>query len=109
MQKKSDLKHATDFDTLQLAKRDDLANLKSDVDKLKSVPVDLGKLRNLLNNDVVKKDVYNTDEISSDKKIEDAAKKTDVSKLVTKSALYTKIGEVENKIPNINRLVTKSV
>ena len=31
---------------------------KTDVDKLKTVPVDLSKLSNVANNDVVKKTVY---------------------------------------------------
>ena len=44
----------------------DLANLKLDfdkldIDKLKTVPVDLCKLSNVVNNDIVKRDVYNTD------------------------------------------------
>ena len=46
---KADLKNATDVDTLKFAKNVDLANLKSDVDKLDinklvHVPVDLSKL-----------------------------------------------------------------
>ena len=54
---KTDLKHVTHVDT-------NLASLKSevdkiDVDKLKTVPVDLSKLNNLVNNDLVKKTVYN--------------------------------------------------
>ena len=32
---------------------------KSDVDKLAPVPVDLSKLNDVVNNDVVEKDVYN--------------------------------------------------
>ena len=38
---KSDLRNATDVDTLHFAKKTDLADLKSDVDKL-----DIDKLRN---------------------------------------------------------------
>ena len=83
---KVDLKNATGVDTSKFAKKVDLANLKSivdklDIDKLKSVttylsnlkskvhkldvdklvpvPVDLSKLSNVLKNDIVKKDVYN--------------------------------------------------
>ena len=46
---KADLKNAADADTLKFAKNVDLANLKSDVDKLDinklvHVPVDLSKL-----------------------------------------------------------------
>ena len=83
---KADLKNATGVDTSKFAKKVDLANLKSnvdklDIDKLKNVPsglsslkskvdkldigklettpVDLSKLSNVVKNDVVKKDVYN--------------------------------------------------
>ena len=83
---KADLKNATRVNTLSFPKRVDLANLKSDVDKLdidklknlptnlnnlKSkvdkldvdkllpVPVDISKLSDAVKNDVVKKDVYN--------------------------------------------------
>ena len=84
--KKKELKNVTEVDTSSFAKKFDLANLKSDVDKLdidklknepinlsslKSkvdeldvdklvpAPVDLSKLSNVVKNDVVKKDVYN--------------------------------------------------
>ena len=45
------------------AKKDDLTSLKSDVDesdiyKLKTVPFDLSKLSSVVNNDVVKRNVY---------------------------------------------------
>ena len=83
---KIDLKNATGVDTSSFAKKTDLANLKSDVDKLdsnklKNVPnnlnnlkskvdkldidkllpvsVDLNKLSNVVKSDVVRKDVYN--------------------------------------------------
>ena len=50
-------------DTLKLAKKADLASLKLnvhelDIDKLKTVPVDLYKPSNVVDNDVVKKIVY---------------------------------------------------
>ena len=63
---KSDLKKATCVDTSQFAKKDDLANLKSEVDKLdinklseldadtlKIIPVDLSKLSDVVQNYVV--------------------------------------------------------
>ena len=86
MQKKSDLKNATGVDTLNFAKKIDLASLKSnldkldidkmkniptnlsnlkskvdklDVDKLVPVPADLSKLSDVVKNDVFKNDVYN--------------------------------------------------
>ena len=60
---KTDLKEATGIDTSNLAAKSGLASLKAetdkiDVDKLKAVPVDLSKLSNVANNDVVKKTVY---------------------------------------------------
>ena len=55
---KSNLKNAPGADTSQFAKKDDLANLKSDIDnldidKLETVSIDLSKL-----SDVVQKTVY---------------------------------------------------
>ena len=57
---KLDLKNATGVDTSKLAAKSDLASLKAeidkiDVDKLKTVPVDLSKLSHVVNNDAVKK------------------------------------------------------
>ena len=65
---KSDLKNATGVDKSQFAKKDDLAKLKSegdkldidklyelDPDKLKPVPVDLSKLSDVVNDDIVRK------------------------------------------------------
>ena len=48
------------MDTSKLVAKSDLASLKAEtdkiyVDKLKTVPVDLSKLTNVFNNDVVKK------------------------------------------------------
>ena len=56
-------KKTSDVDTSDFAKKDDLASLKSDVDesdfhKLKTVPFDLSKLSSVVNNDVVKRTVY---------------------------------------------------
>ena len=60
---KIDLKKTTEIDTSNLALKSNLANLKAeinkiDVDKLKTVPVDLSKLSNVVNDDVVKKTAY---------------------------------------------------
>ena len=57
---KLDLKLATEIDTSKLAAKYDLASLKAkvnkkDADKLKTILVDLSKLINVVNNDVVKK------------------------------------------------------
>ena len=58
MQGKTDLKNATGVDTSKLAGKSDLVELKAkidkiDVDKLRDVPVDVRKLSNVVNNDVV--------------------------------------------------------
>ena len=58
------LKNATDVDTWKFAEKVDLANLKSEIDKLDVVkletfPVDLSKLREVVKNKVVKKTEYN--------------------------------------------------
>ena len=69
---KSNLKNTTGVDISQFAEKDDLANLKSEVqkldidklakldgDKLKPVLVDLKKLSDVVDKKAVKKDVYN--------------------------------------------------
>ena len=60
---KSDIKNISHVDTLSFALKTNLANLKTEVDKLGinklvPAPVDLSKLSNVVKNDVVKKDVY---------------------------------------------------
>ena len=60
---KTDLKNVTHVDTSSFALKTNLANSKTEVDKLdtdklKTVPVDLSKLSNVVKNDVVKKTVY---------------------------------------------------
>ena len=124
---KADLKNATGVDTLDSAKETDLANLKSDVDKLdidklkdartslsnlkskvdKSdvdilvpVPVDLSKLSDLVKDDVVKKDVFH----AYIKNIED--KIAIITNLATNTTLNAKINEVKNEIPIVTNLVT---
>ena len=57
---KTDLENVTHVDTSSFALKPNLANSKTevdklDVDKLAPVRVDLSKLSNLVNNDVVKK------------------------------------------------------
>ena len=113
---KADLKSAAGVDISKFVKEVDLANLKSnvdkldidklknvpsnlsnlkskvdklDVDKLVHVPVDLSKLSGIVKN-VVKKDVYN-------------AKITNIEDNIpgTTTTLNAKINEVKNKIPNI--------
>ena len=61
---KADIKNISPVDTSSFTLKTNLANLKTevdklDIDKLVPVPVDLSKLSDVLKNDVVKKDVYN--------------------------------------------------
>ena len=54
---------ASEVDSSNLSAKSDLASLKVqvdeiDVDKLNTVPVDLSKLNNVVNNDVIKKTLY---------------------------------------------------
>ena len=124
---KVDLKNAAGVSTPKFAKEVDLANLKSnveklDIDKLSNVPpnlsnltnkvdkldadnlvlviVDLIKLSNLVKNDVVKREVYN----SKIKTIEE--KVPDITNLATNASLNAKIKEVKGEISNIINLAT---
>ena len=126
---KTDLKNVTNIDVSSLV------NLKTevdkiDVDKLKTVPVDLAKLSDVVKNDVVKKTEYNSlktkvDNIDTknfflktkyekdgsdfEDKINKIDKKIpDVSELVKKTDFNAKVAEVEGKIPSISGLATNS-
>ena len=60
---KTDIKNISHVDTSSFALKSNLANLKTevdklDIDKLVPVPVDLTKLSDVVKNDVAKKDVY---------------------------------------------------
>ena len=62
---KTDLKNITHVDVSSFASKTNLAALKAeidkiDADKLKTTPIDLDRLSNLVKNDVVKKTDYNT-------------------------------------------------
>ena len=62
---KNDLKNITHVDVSSFASKTNLAALKTevdkiDVDKLKTAPVDLAKLTNAVENNLVKKTDYNT-------------------------------------------------
>ena len=60
---KTDIKNISHVDTSSFALKTNLANLKTevdklDIDKLVPIPADLSKLSNVVKNDVVKKIVY---------------------------------------------------
>ena len=91
------IKNISHVDTSNFALKTNLANLKTEVDKLdidKSVPVpvDLSKLSDLVKNDVVKKDVYN--------KLVAKVNNIDTSRFVLKTKYDTDKPELENKIPD---------
>ena len=119
---KTNLKNRRGFDTSFFVKKTDLANLKSDVDKLDtdkvknvpsglsslkskldkldvdklvSVPIDLSKLSNVTKNYVVKKDVCNGKIKNIENKI------LDITNLTTKTMLNAKLKEAKRKIPSI--------
>ena len=97
---KADIKNISHLDTSSSALKANLANLKTevdklDIDKLVPVPVDLSKLSNVVKNDVIKKTDYNAKITEIENKV------PDISNLATKTALNT----VENKIPDTSGLV----
>ena len=124
---KDDIKNIAHVDTSNFALKTNLANLKTEVDtldtdKLKTVPVDLSKLSNVVKNGVIKKTEYNklvnqvnnidtcgfllktkydADKLKLENKI------PDISNLIKKSHYNTKITEIDGKIPDISNLATK--
>ena len=130
---KDDFKNITHVDLSSFASKTNLAALKTEVDKidadkLKTVPVDLAKLSNVVNNDAVKKTDYNTKVTNIESQIAGVTKNTvdnlgditklkavDTSNFVLKTKLATdvttlenKIDTVDKKIPDISGLSTKT-
>ena len=130
---KTDLKNITHVDVSSFASKTNLAALKTevdkiDVDKLKTAPVDLARLTNVVENDLVKKTVYNTKVTSIEAQIAGLTKNTvdnlaDITKLkaidtnsfVLKIKLTSDVTTLENKmdivdkkIPDISGLATKT-
>ena len=125
---KTDLENAAGIDTSNSALKSNLASLKAevdkiDVDKLNTAPVDLSKVSNVVNNDVVEKTAYDklfakknnidtselvlktkhdTDKSELEKKI------LDTSGLDKKLDYNAKITEIESEIPSISGLATSS-
>ena len=125
---KTDLENAAGIDTSNSALKSNLASLKAEVDKinvdkLNTAPVDLSKVSNVVNNDVVKKTAYDklfakknnidtselvlktkhdTDKSELEKKI------LDTSGLDKKLDYNAKITEIESEIPSISGLATSS-
>ena len=132
---KTDLKNVTHVDVSSFALKTNLAGLKTEVDKidadkLKTVPVDLDKLSNVVKNDVVKKteydklavkvnDIDTTNVVKKTKYEKDGSdfedkitkidkKIPDIIDLVKKTDFNATITEVEGKIPSITGLATNS-
>ena len=102
---KPDLKDITHVEVSSFASKTNLAALKTEVDKLdtdklKTVPNDLAKLSNVVKNEAVKKTEYSSLKTKVDN--------IDTNKLLLKSTFNTKVSEIENKIPDITNLATKS-
>ena len=78
---KTDLKNINHVDVSKFASKTNSAALKTEVDKidadkLKTTPVDLAKLTNAIENDVVKKTDYNTKVTSIEAQIAGLTKNT---------------------------------
>ena len=97
---KTDLKNVTQIDTWSFALKINLANLKTevdklDIDKLVPIPVDLSKLSY-----VVKKSVYD--------KLVAKVNNIDTSDFVLKTKYNTDKTELEKKIPNVTNFLKKT-
>ena len=130
---RADSKRATDVDTSDLAAKSNLASIKTEVDKIdidkpKTVPANLSKLCHAVDNDIVKKNVYeklvtkvnaidtsgfvlktqyNTDKSGLEKNIDEAGNRIPDNSEITKKTDYNvKITGVERKISNITGLAS---
>ena len=94
---KADLKNETEVDTSQLASKSDLASLKAEVDK---IDVDKLKLSNVVNNEVVKKTVYDI--------LVAKVSNIDTNGFFLKTKHDTDKSDLKRKIPDIGSLVKKN-
>ena len=108
---KTDLKNISHADVSSFALKSNLASLKTEVDKidadkLKTVPVDLARLSNVVKKDVIKKTEYdklvakvngidNTNFVSRTKYEKDG------------SDFEDKIDKIDKKIPDVTNLIKK--
>ena len=100
----ADVKNATGIDTSNIGLKSNLAKLKAaidkiDLDKLKHVPADLSKVNNVVNNDVVKKIVYD--------KLVAKVNNIDISGFVLKTKYDTDKSVLAKKMPDVINLVKK--
>ena len=123
---KADIKNISHVDTSSFALKTNLANSKTevdklDIDKLVPVPTDLSKSSNVVKNNVIKKTDYNAKITEIEGKILDISnlaritalntienKIPNTSGLVKKTDYNTKITEIEGKTPDVTNLATKT-
>ena len=94
------IKNATGIDTSKLAAKSALASLKAEVDKidvdsLKTVPVNLSKLSNLVKNEVLKKTV--------DDKLVIKVNDIDITEFVLKTKFNIDKSDLEKKISDSDK------
>ena len=122
---KTDLNNITHVDTSSFASKTNLAALKTegdkiDIDKLKAGPTDLAKLTNAVENDLVKKTVYNTKVTSIEGQIAGLTKNAidnlaDITKLkatntnsfVLKTKPASDVTTLENKTYTVDKKNTR--
>ena len=102
---KADIKNISHVDTSSFAINSNLANLKTevdklDIDKLVPVPVDLSKLSNVVKTDVVKKIVHD--------KLVAKVNSIEISAFGLKTKYDTDKSEIEYKIPGTSNLIKKT-
>ena len=120
---KKDINDITHVDVSGFTSKTNLAALKTEVDKidadkLKTVPVDLSKLSNVVNNDVVEKTDYNTKVTNIESQIAGVTKSTldnlgditkikavDTNSFVLKTKLASDVTTLENKIDTIDKKI----
>ena len=118
---RTDLKNITHVDVSSFASKTNLAALKAEVDKidadkLNTVPVDLAKLTNAVENDLVKKTVYNTKVTTIETQIAGLTKNTvdnlagitklkaiDTNSFVLNTKLASDVTTSENKIDTVDK------
>ena len=103
---KADLNNATGIYISELVLRSDLPNLKAEVGKIdvykwKTISVDLSKLSNAVNNDVVKKAVHD--------KSAARVNNIDISGFVLKTYYDPDKSELEMKIPDTSGLKKQTI
>ena len=101
---KTDIKNISHVDTSSFALKTNLANLKTevdklDIDKLVPVPVHLSKLSDVVKNDVIKKTEYD--------KLVGKLNDIDTNGFVLKTKYDRDKSELKNKIPDTSGLVKK--